>query len=149
MGVLDLLDESCRFPKVRQPGWGVGGRSGGCLWVPARWQRSRPCFASCQNPLATGVLVCTPPCSLSQATHKDFATKLYGAPSIKDSRRFSKPKLSRTDFTIEHYAGGCAVQRVCSGRVVLGDGRGRWGQRSQRRASSVCFTHALCHKPCR
>jgi myosin-5 len=54
MGVLDLLDESCRFPK---------------------------------------------------ATHEDFANKLYGAPSVSDSKRFSKPKLSRTDFTIDHYAG--------------------------------------------
>lgn len=41
-----------------------------------------------------------------QASHEDFANKLYAAPSVKDSKRFSKPKLSRTDFTIEHYAGG-------------------------------------------
>ncbi|KAL4445379.1 hypothetical protein ABPG77_011204 [Micractinium sp. CCAP 211/92] len=54
MGILDLLDETCRFPK---------------------------------------------------ASHEDFANKLYAAPSVKDSKRFSKPKLSRTDFTIEHYAG--------------------------------------------
>ena len=43
-----------------------------------------------------------------QATHEDFANKLYGAPSVKDSKRFSKPKLSRTDFTIDHYAGAWA-----------------------------------------
>lgn len=41
-----------------------------------------------------------------QATHEDYANKLYGAPSVADSKRFSKPKLSRTDFTIDHYAGG-------------------------------------------
>ena len=40
-----------------------------------------------------------------QATYEDLAQKLYSAPTVKDSRRFSKPKLSRTDFTIEHYAG--------------------------------------------
>ncbi|GAB4821968.1 hypothetical protein N2152v2_009014 [Parachlorella kessleri] len=55
MGILDLLDETCRFPK---------------------------------------------------ATYEDLAQKLYSAPTVKDSSRFSKPKLSRTDFTIEHYAGG-------------------------------------------
>ena len=54
LGVLDLLDETCRFPK---------------------------------------------------ASHEDLAQKLYSAPSIAGSKRFSKPKLSRTDFTIGHYAG--------------------------------------------
>lgn len=47
-----------------------------------------------------------------QATHEDFANKLYGAPSVSDSKRFSKPKLSRTDFTIDHYAGERRVQWV-------------------------------------
>eukprot|EP00887_Chlorella_sp_A99_P001914 scaffold18.g1914.t1 len=54
LGILDLLDETCRFPK---------------------------------------------------ATHEELATKLYNAPSVSGSARFSKPKLSRTDFTLEHYAG--------------------------------------------
>lgn len=40
-----------------------------------------------------------------QATHADLATKLYTTPKVANSSRFSKPKLSRTDFTIEHYAG--------------------------------------------
>ena len=53
-----------------------------------------------------------------QATHEDFANKLYGAPSVSSSARFSKPKLSRTDFTINHYAGGWAVA-----------GLGGWGRR--------------------
>lgn len=48
----------------------------------------------------------TPACPRApQATHEDYANKLYAAPSVKDSKRFSKPKLSRTDFTIDHYAG--------------------------------------------
>lgn len=54
MGVIDLLDETCRFPK---------------------------------------------------ASHHDFSQKLYSAPTVSGSGRFSKPKLSRTDFTIDHYAG--------------------------------------------
>ena len=45
----------------------------------------------------------------AQASHEDLAQKLYSAPSVRDSVRFSKPKLSRTDFTIEHYAGECWV----------------------------------------
>jgi myosin-5 len=59
MGVLDLLDEACRFPA---------------------------------------------------ATHDDFAQKLYGAPSVSGSARFSKPRLARSDFTVAHYAGEVTYQ---------------------------------------
>lgn len=38
-----------------------------------------------------------------RSTHETFAQKLYQ--TFKDHKRFSKPKLSRTDFTIFHYAG--------------------------------------------
>ena len=41
----------------------------------------------------------------AQATHEDYANKLYATPSVSSSKRFSKPKLSRTDFTVDHYAG--------------------------------------------
>ena len=56
-----------------------------------------------------------PPCVLLQATFEDFSNKLYSAPSVNDSKRFSKPKLSRSDFTIDHYAGGW----VGEGRELL------------------------------
>ncbi|KAK9809830.1 hypothetical protein WJX72_000004 [[Myrmecia] bisecta] len=59
MGILDLLDEQCRFPR---------------------------------------------------ATYEDFANKLYGTPEVAKSGRFSKPKLSRTGFTIEHYAGAVSYK---------------------------------------
>eukprot|EP00887_Chlorella_sp_A99_P006772 scaffold2.g6772.t1 len=39
------------------------------------------------------------------ASHEELASRLYTTPSIAGSVRFSKPKLSRTDFTVEHYAG--------------------------------------------
>jgi len=43
-------------------------------------------------------------CSMfPRSTHETFAEKLYQ--TLKDNKRFSKPKLSRTDFTINHYAG--------------------------------------------
>ncbi|XP_042463506.1 myosin-6-like isoform X1 [Zingiber officinale] len=42
-------------------------------------------------------------CMLPRSTHVTFAQKLYQA--FKDHKRFSKPKLSRSDFTICHYAG--------------------------------------------
>lgn len=43
-------------------------------------------------------------CSMfPRSTHDTFAQKLYQ--TFKDHKRFSKPKLSRTDFTICHYAG--------------------------------------------
>lgn len=35
----------------------------------------------------------------------DFANKLYGTNEIAKSARFSKPKLNRSGFTIDHYAG--------------------------------------------
>jgi myosin heavy subunit len=41
-----------------------------------------------------------------QATNADYANRLYQSPLAKESKRFSKPKLSQTAFTIEHYAGG-------------------------------------------
>ncbi len=38
-----------------------------------------------------------------KSTHETFATKLFQ--SYRNNKRFSKPKLARTDFTIGHYAG--------------------------------------------
>lgn len=38
-----------------------------------------------------------------KSTHETFANKLYQ--TFKTHKRFIKPKLSRTDFTIAHYAG--------------------------------------------
>ncbi|KAI5402536.1 hypothetical protein KIW84_050230 [Lathyrus oleraceus] len=47
-------------------------------------------------------------CMFPRSTHKTFAEKLYQ--TLKDNKRFSKPKLSRTDFTINHYAGDVTYQ---------------------------------------
>jgi len=38
-----------------------------------------------------------------KSTHETFSNKLYQ--TFKVHKRFIKPKLSRTDFTIAHYAG--------------------------------------------
>lgn len=38
-----------------------------------------------------------------KSTHETFAQKLYQ--TFKNHQRFIKPKLSRTNFTISHYAG--------------------------------------------
>jgi len=38
-----------------------------------------------------------------RSTHETFAEKLYQ--TFQGNKRFNKPKLSRTDFTIKHYAG--------------------------------------------
>jgi len=38
-----------------------------------------------------------------RSTHETFAQKLYQ--TFKNHKRFSKPKLARSDFTICHYAG--------------------------------------------
>ncbi|XP_056169848.1 myosin-6-like isoform X9 [Syzygium oleosum] len=47
-------------------------------------------------------------CMFPKSTHETFAEKLYQ--TFKDHKRFSKPKLSRSDFTICHYAGDVTYQ---------------------------------------
>nr|XP_027111216.1 myosin-9-like [Coffea arabica] len=42
-------------------------------------------------------------CMFPKSTHETFANKLYM--TFKNHKRFLKPKLSRTDFIISHYAG--------------------------------------------
>ncbi|KAG2372288.1 Myosin-12 Myosin XI [Vigna angularis] len=42
-------------------------------------------------------------CMFPKSTHETFAQKMYQ--TYKSHKRFSKPKLARTDFTINHYAG--------------------------------------------
>nr|GME00746.1 splicing factor 3B subunit 2 [Ipomoea batatas] len=47
-------------------------------------------------------------CMFPRSTYETFAEKLYQ--TFKDHKRFSKPKLRRTDFTICHYAGDVTYQ---------------------------------------
>ncbi|XP_077245322.1 myosin-17-like isoform X2 [Tasmannia lanceolata] len=47
-------------------------------------------------------------CMFPRSTHETFAQKLYQ--TFKNNKRFIKPKLSRTDFTISHYAGEVEYQ---------------------------------------
>ncbi|CAN7055559.1 unnamed protein product [Brassica oleracea var. botrytis] len=47
-------------------------------------------------------------CMFPRSTHDTFAQKLYQ--TFKDHKRFSKPKLAQTDFTICHYAGDVTYQ---------------------------------------
>ncbi|XP_030962700.1 myosin-12-like [Quercus lobata] len=47
-------------------------------------------------------------CMFPKATHETFAQKMYQ--TYKGHKRFSKPKLARTDFTINHYAGDVTYQ---------------------------------------
>jgi myosin-5 len=42
-----------------------------------------------------------------RSTHETFAEKLYQ--TFKDHKRFNKPKLARSDFTICHYAGDVSI----------------------------------------
>lgn len=42
-----------------------------------------------------------------RSTHETFAQKLYT--TFKNNKRFAKPKLSRTDFTVVHYAGDVSL----------------------------------------
>ncbi|EMS55825.1 Myosin-J heavy chain [Triticum urartu] len=47
-------------------------------------------------------------CMFPKCTHESFSQKLYE--KFKNNKRFSKPKLSRTAFTIQHYAGEVTYQ---------------------------------------
>ncbi|CAM8930378.1 unnamed protein product [Rhodiola kirilowii] len=47
-------------------------------------------------------------CMFPRSTHETFAQKLYQ--TYKNNKRLNKPKLSRTDFTICHYAGDVTYQ---------------------------------------
>ncbi|XP_042385114.1 myosin-11-like isoform X1 [Zingiber officinale] len=47
-------------------------------------------------------------CMFPKSTHETFAQKLYQ--TFKTHKRFIKPKLSRTDFAINHYAGEVVYQ---------------------------------------
>ncbi|KAL3828327.1 hypothetical protein ACJIZ3_017129 [Penstemon smallii] len=47
-------------------------------------------------------------CMFPRSTHETFAEKLYQ--TFSNHKRFTKPKLSRTDFTICHYAGDVTYQ---------------------------------------
>ncbi|KAF4363551.1 hypothetical protein F8388_002092 [Cannabis sativa] len=47
-------------------------------------------------------------CMFPKSTHETFAQKLYQ--TFKSNKRFIKPKLSRTSFTISHYAGEVTYQ---------------------------------------
>ncbi|XVE72979.1 hypothetical protein DITRI_Ditri11bG0081300 [Diplodiscus trichospermus] len=47
-------------------------------------------------------------CMFPKSTHETFAQKLYQ--TFKDHKRFVKPKLARTEFTVVHYAGEVQYQ---------------------------------------
>ncbi|KAJ6964197.1 myosin-12-like [Populus alba x Populus x berolinensis] len=47
-------------------------------------------------------------CMFPKSTHETFAQKMYQ--TYKAHKRFSKPKLARIDFTINHYAGDVTYQ---------------------------------------
>ncbi|KAL6611360.1 hypothetical protein ACP70R_039288 [Stipagrostis hirtigluma subsp. patula] len=47
-------------------------------------------------------------CMLRNSTHETFAEKLYQ--KFKDNPHFSRPKFSRSDFTVHHYAGHVTYQ---------------------------------------
>ncbi|XP_027934154.1 myosin-11 isoform X2 [Vigna unguiculata] len=47
-------------------------------------------------------------CMFPKSTHETFSQKLYQ--TFKDHKRFIKPKLARSDFTVCHYAGDVQYQ---------------------------------------
>jgi myosin-5 len=46
-------------------------------------------------------------CMFPKSTHETLSQKLYE--KFKNHKRFTKPKLSRTAFTIQHYAGDVSI----------------------------------------
>ncbi len=127
LGVLDLLDEQCRFAQVGRARRcrGGGGRrlvgladgrraADGAGCGAGCWQLAllgagvaapgQP--AACPPPRTPATAHTPPPHTTAQATPKDLAAKLYGSASVTSSSRFSRPaKSSGTAFSIDHYAG--------------------------------------------
>ncbi|KAM0924486.1 hypothetical protein ACQ4PT_004828 [Festuca glaucescens] len=63
-------------------------------------------------------------CMLRNSTHETFAEKLYQ--KFKDNQHFSKPKFSRSDFTVHHYAGNvgnillmCIHDEITASKMLL------------------------------
>lgn len=54
-----------------------------------------------------------------KSTNETFATKLFQ--QYRNHKRLSKPKLGRTDFTINHYAGDVSISSMLRLRSVLFD----------------------------
>lgn len=50
-----------------------------------------------------------------RSTHETFAQKLYQ--TFKNHKRFSKPKLARSDFTIAHYAGDVSTSSLSHQKI--------------------------------
>ncbi|KAH1229816.1 Myosin-11 [Glycine max] len=79
-----------------------------CLkWNKKNIQRSRSTGATL-NLLTTKMFWTLLRSMFPKSTHETFANKLYQ--TFKNHKRFIKPKLSRTDFTIAHYAGEVLYQ---------------------------------------
>ena len=64
-----------------------------------------------------------------KSTHETFSNKLYQ--TFKNNKRFIKPKLSRTDFTISHYAGEVLFDPIAP---------------TSAKNEKSLFIHFYCHK---
>ncbi|GFS30230.1 myosin family protein with Dil domain-containing protein [Actinidia rufa] len=70
--------------------------------------RSLACFIPFTQKPGGIVALLDEACMFPKSTHETFSNKLYQ--TFKTHKRFVKPKLSRTDFTIAHYAGEVQYQ---------------------------------------
>nr|CAN75609.1 hypothetical protein VITISV_002943 [Vitis vinifera] len=83
----------------------------GVIWVPPRSIEDMLVisFRGLGNSKPGGIIaLLDEACMFPRSTHETFSQKLYQ--TFKSHKRFSKPKLSPTDFTIYHYAGDVTYQ---------------------------------------
>lgn len=89
------------------------------LWICVCKGVSWSCLMSSHTILCTFACYCllnSLSCACSnfsmfpKSTHETFSTKLYA--TFKANKRFIKPKLSRTDFIISHYAGEVCIRHL-------------------------------------
>jgi hypothetical protein len=140
MGIFDLLDEVCRYVHAllslaqQQPAhllWRL--QTPNCsphsTWtmLPAHMQ---------------GPALCCSTRRFVEAKGKDFAEKLYGSGTCKDSVRFSKPKTSMTQVRTARWW-WCLGHAACSCSVAVGVRRG-----AQRRSASVLACMGMRHARC-
>lgn len=128
MGIIDLLDEQCKFPRVPKSNpvpllffclvftRCTHAHTPRAVCTPvvvfmhmphASLDAHRRHMGQLQHIIGGCRLTASilPRCRCMQASTSDYANKLYTTPVVTQSSRFSKPKTSQTAFTIDHYAG--------------------------------------------
>ncbi len=114
LGLLDLLDEACRFPRVL--------RGANCAASACKRSDTHP--SSSQGAAGRCRLVAPEPSRLlspaHQATASDLADKWAASPAVAASGRFTALRRPPGAFAVAHYAGGRTTRLAPACRALPG-----------------------------